>query len=422
MVGWLSPSTCYLPRALRISHDLDRTLGEDITALLAVPQFDLQEHHEAIRIEIWQALESVLASQRFVLGPQVVQLEEAMASMIGVRHAVSCASGTDALLLPLRALASRICKEGPSSGARQEGPEVVVPAFTFFATAGAAWNAGLRPVFCDVDPDTFNVSGDTVAAAVTDRTVAVVPVHLFGQMAPVEGIRKVLGVREIMLLEDSAQATGSRRLIGDDWVAAGAVGDAAAFSFFPTKNLGGLGDGGMITTDDDVLADVLRDVRVHGGHEMVGTNSRLDTIQAAVLLAKLPYLDHWIAARRANAALYDELLADFEPVTTPVVGDGNFHTYNQYTIRAERRDELRVFLEGKGIGSGVYYPVPLPLRPCFHDLGYAPGDFPVAEALCEDVLSLPIYPELGEERVRIVAEAVRDFYGVGEPQPPIPCT
>jgi dTDP-4-amino-4,6-dideoxygalactose transaminase len=266
-----------------------------------------------------------------------------------------------------------------------------------------------------VDRNTFNVTADTVALSLTDRTLAVVPVHLFGQMAPVEGIREMLGGRDIMLLEDSAQATGARRLSGDDWVAAGAAGDAAAFSFFPTKNLGGFGDGGMITTDDSVLADLLRDVRVHSGHEMVGTNSRLDTLQAAVLLAKLPYLDRWIAGRRDNAALYDELLADLEPVTTPVVEEGNFHTYNQYTIRAERRDELRTFLEGKGIGSGLYYPVPLHLQPCFQVLGYSAGDFPVAETLCGEVLSLPIYPELGEERVRIVAATVRDFYGAGEP-------
>ena len=390
-----------------------------------VPLFDLQAQFASVREAVAVRLEATLASQRFILGPEVTELEQAFAALVGARHAIGCASGTDALLLPLRARANRAGAE--RSGSLDSRPEVVVPAFTFFATAGAAWNAGLRPVFCDVDRDTFNVTADTVARALTDRTVAVVPVHLFGQMAPVEVIREVLAGRDILLLEDSAQATGARRLIDGDWVATGAASDAAAFSFFPTKNLGGFGDGGMITTNDEVLAEVLRKVRVHGGHkmyhhEMVGTNSRLDTLQAAVLLAKLPYLDRWIAGRRTNAALYEELLADLEPVTTPVVGEGNFHTYNQYTIRAERRDELRAFLDGKGIGSGVYYPVPLHLQPCFQTLGYAPGDFPVAEALCEEVLSLPIYPELGEERVRIVAAAVRDFYGVGEPRPPLPCT
>ena len=381
----------------------------------AVPLFDLQDQFASVREVVAARLNATLDSQRFILGPEVTELEQAFAALVGASHAIGCASGTDALLLSLRAHAER----SDSIDAR---PEVVVPAFTFFATAGAAWNAGLRPVFCDVDGDTFNVTADTVARSLTDRTIAVVPVHLFGQMAPVEGIREVLASRDILLLEDSAQATGARRLIDGDWVSTGAASDAAAFSFFPTKNLGGFGDGGMITTDDDVLAEVLRKVRVHGGQEMVGTNSRLDTLQAAVLLAKLPYLDQWIAGRRANAVLYDELLADLEPVATPVVGEGNFHTYNQYTIRAERRDELRAFLERKGIGSGVYYPVPLHLQPCFQVLGYAAGDFPMAEALCEEVLSLPIYPELGEERVRIVAAAVRDFYGVGEPRLPLPCT
>ena len=381
----------------------------------AVPLFDLKDQFASVREAVAARLDATLDSQQFILGPEVSQMEQAFSALVGTKHAIGCASGTDALLLTLRVHAER-------SGTFDSRPDVVVPAFTFFATAGAAWNAGLRPVFCDVDRDTFNVTADTVARSLTDRTVAVVPVHLFGQMAPVEGIRETLAGRDIVLIEDSAQATGARRLIGGDRVAAGAAGDAAAFSFFPTKNLGGFGDGGMITTDDSVLADVLRKVRVHGGHEMVGTNSRLDTLQAAVLLAKLPYLDQWIAGRRTNAALYEELLADLEPVTTPVVGEGNFHTYNQYTIRAERRDELRAFLEGKEIGSGVYYPVPLHLQPCFQVLGYAAGDFPVAEALCEEVLSLPIYPELGEERVRIVAAAVRDFYRVGEPRPPLPCT
>jgi dTDP-4-amino-4,6-dideoxygalactose transaminase len=390
-----------------------------------VPLFDLQDQFGSVREAVASRLDATLASQRFILGPEVAELEQAFTELVGAGHAIGCASGTDALLLPLRARANRAGWE--PYGSLDSRPEVVVPAFTFFATGGAAWNAGLRPVFCDVDHETFNVTADTVSRALTDRTVAVVPVHLFGQMAPVERIREVLKGRDILLLEDSAQATGARCLIGGDWVATGAAGDVSAFSFFPTKNLGGFGDGGMITTDDHVLAEVLRQVRVHGGHKMyhhgmVGTNSRLDTIQAAVLLAKLPYLDQWIAGRRANAALYDELLADLEPVATPVVGEGNFHTYNQYTIRAERRDELQAFLDGRGIGSGVYYPVPLHLQPCFQDLGYAAGDFPVTEALCKEVLSLPIYPELGEDRVRIVAAAVRDFYGVGEPRLPLPCT
>ena len=382
----------------------------------AVALFDLKEQFETVRDVVESRLDAALAAQRFILGPEVAEMEATFAALVGVSHAIGCASGTDALLLPLRARADRASGPGLPQGGRDDRPEVIVPAFTFFATAGAAWNSGLRPVFCDVDRDTFNVTATSVASALTDRTVAVVPVHLYGQMAPVEEIREMLGDRDILLLEDSAQATGARRRIGGEWVTTGAAGDAAAFSFFPTKNLGGFGDGGMITTDDDGLADVLRKLRVHGGHkmyhhEMVGTNSRLDTLQAAVLLAKLPYLDRWITARQGNAALYDELLADLPPVTTPVVAEGNLHTYNQYTIRAERRDELRAFLEERKIGTGVYYPAPLHLQPCFATLGYEPGDFPVAESLCDEVLSLPIYPELGEESVRTVAAAVREFYG-----------
>ena len=370
-----------------------------------VPLFDLLDQFASVREAVTARLDATLVSQQFVLGPEVAELEESFAGLVGASYAIGCSSGTDALLLSLRAQLSK-------SGSPDSHPEVVVPAFTFFATAGAAWNAGLRPTFCDVDPDTFNVTAETVAPALSDRTVAVVPVHLFGQMAPMGEIREVLGAQGILLLEDSAQATGAKQLVGSEWISAGAAGDASAFSFFPTKNLGGFGDGGMITTDDLALADSLRDIRVHGSQNIVGTNSRLDTIQAAVLLAKLPYLDQWLAGRRANAALYDELLADLEAVSTPVVGEGNFHTYNQYTIRAERRNELRSFLEGKGIGSGVYYPVPLHLQPCFQALKYRPGAFPVAETLCEEVLSLPIYPELGEERVGIVAAGIREFYGV----------
>ena len=377
----------------------------------AVAQFDLAEQHDALGEEIQRAIAGVFASQKFILGPQVGELEQRMADRIGCAHAIACASGTDALLLPLRDLASRHGLEsGVSPDRSADLPEVVVPAFTFFATAGAVWNAGLRPAFCDVDEGTFNATGKTVRAAAGSRTVGVIPVHLFGHMAPLDEI--AAAVEEgVFLLEDVAQATGART----GSASAGAIGHAGSFSFFPTKNLGGIGDGGMITTSDDALADRLRKLRVHGGHKMyhhetVGTNSRLDTIQAAVLLAKLPYLDGWIEARRRHAALYDELLADLVPVRTPVVAGETFHTYNQYTIRVERRDGLRDHLSSRGIGTGVYYPTPLHLQPCFRSLEYAVGDLPVSERLCDEVLSLPVYPELGEERARVVAEAIRTFY------------
>ena len=381
----------------------------------AIPQFDLHDQHGALTADLEAAIARVMASRRFILGPQVAELEQAVAALVGVPHAVGCGSGTDALLLPLRDLAHRIGADSPLA-LRDAGcvPEVVVPAFTFFATAGAVWNAGLRPVFCDVDEATFNVTAGTVSTACGPATVGVVPVHLFGQMSAIEEIRRAVAP-DLFILEDAAQATGARRMSGGTEIHAGAGGDACAFSFFPTKNLGSLGDGGLITTGDGELADRLRKLRVHGGvkmhqHDVVGTNSRLDTVQAAVLLAKLPHLDRWLEARRSNAALYDQLLADLEAVRTPTVAEGNYHTYNQYTIRAERRDELRSHLTELGIGTGIYYPAPLHLQPCFQPLGHAPGDYPVAERLCEDVLSLPVYPELGEGRVRVVARAIRSFY------------
>ncbi len=371
----------------------------------AIPLFDLKEQFAQVEDDVRRAMESVFDSQRFVMGPEVEALEEAFRAAVGVPHAVACASGTDALLLPLKALQA------------ETGDEAVVPAFTFFATAGAVWNAGLAPVFCDVDEATFNVTADTVAEALGERTRAVVPVHLYGQMAPVEAIRALPGMHGgVLLLEDAAQATGATRQIEGREVAAGAAGDAGAFSFFPTKNLGGFGEGGMVTVRDDELAEDVRKLRVHGGrqmyhHEMVGTNSRLHTLQAAVLLAKLPRLQGWIEARRRHAAVYDAVLADVPGVRIPVVAPGNHHTYNQYTLRVEGRDALREALQGQGIGTGLYYPVPLHLQPCFAELGGQEGRFPVAERLCGEVVSLPVYPELGEERAARVAEAVRGFYG-----------
>ncbi len=365
----------------------------------SVPLLDLTAQYRSIRNEVDAAVLAVLESQRFVLGPEVEALEAELADYLGVQHAVGCASGTDALLLALKALDA------------EPGSDVIVPSFTFFATAGAVWNAGLRPVFCDVDPDTFNVTAASMDAVWTDRTVAVVPVHLFGQMAAMAEIRTLAGLRGASVLEDAAQAIGARSPAG----VAGSAGDAAAFSFFPTKNLGAFGDGGLVTTDDQALAERVAKLRVHGGrqmyhHEMVGTNSRLDALQAAVLRVKLRHLDGWTAARRENACRYEGMLAGVDGVRTPVVAEGNFHIYNQYTIRAERRDELQAHLGGCGIGSGVYYPVPLHLQPCFSSLGYGPGDLPVTEALCGEVLSLPIFPELGDDRQAFVAETIRDFY------------
>ncbi len=371
---------------------------------MSVPFLDLSQQYESISSELDAAVQGVVRSQRFILGEPVERLESRLADLLGVEYAVGCASGTDALLLPLRAFWSK------------SSDEVVIPAFTFFATAGAVWNAGFRPAFCDVDPVTFNLTRESVEAAWTEETRGVVPVHLYGQMAPMAEIGSLAEERGGFVLEDAAQAIGaSQRSTTGLVTMAGAAGDAGAFSFFPTKNLGGFGDGGLISTNDRALADKLRKTRVHGGlqmyhHEMVGTNSRLDALQAAVLLAKLPHLEGWADARRANAALYSELLADVAEVITPDTSPGNTHVYNQYTIRARRRDELRAHLDAQRIGNALYYPVPLHLQACFAELGYREGDLPVSEKLCEEVVSLPIFPELGEERVEAVTDAIRAFY------------
>ena len=366
---------------------------------MSVPFLDLTLQYRSIRTEIDEAIQRVVASQAFVMGPEVQGLEEEIAAYIGVPHAVGVASGTDAILLPLKALDPR------------PGDEVVIPAFTFFATAGAVWNAGFKPVFCDVDPVSFNVTAETLDAAWTARTRATVPVHLYGQMAPMDEIRALASRRGAFVLEDAAQAIGASQ----GGAMAGSAGDAGAFSFFPTKNLGGFGDGGIITTTDDGLAEKVAKLRVHGGrqmyhHEMVGTNSRLDALQAAVLRVKLKHLDGWTRLRRRNAALYDEVLAGVDGVRTPVALPHQLHVYNQYTLRVDRRDELRAFLAERGIGNGLYYPLGLHLQACFASLGGREGDLPNTERLTREVVSLPIFPELTEGQIMEVAESIRSFY------------
>jgi len=392
---------------------------------MAVPFLDLKLQYHALKSELDQAVSRVVGSQQFILGPEVQGLEEELAEYLGCPFAVGVASGTDALLLPLMALEP------------EPGDEVVVPAFTFFATAGAAWNSGFTPVFCDVDADTFNITAETVAAAWTSRTRAVIPVHLYGQMAPMPEIRALAREKGAFVLEDAAQCIGARQryaaatlsagsagvpslalaedVTGEGWAMAGSLGDAGAFSFFPTKNLGGFGDGGLVTTADETLAEKIAKLRVHGGrqmysHEMVGTNSRLDALQAAILRAKLPHLESWAEGRRRHASLYDEILSDLPGVRTPVVTPDNVHVYNQYTLRVDRRDELREHLGARGIGSGLYYPKGLHLQECFAGLGRREGDLPVTERLTTEVLSLPIFPELTEGQIMEVAEAVREFY------------
>lgn len=365
-----------------------------------MPFIDLARQHDAVGEAVRARIDEVIRSQRFVLGEPVEELEAAIAELCGVRHGVGVASGTDALLLPLRALDL------------ERGDEVITTPFTFFATAGAIHNAGATPVFVDIEPDTFNLSPDAVRAAITPRTRAIVPVHLFGQMANMAALCKIADEAGLFVLEDAAQSIGARQRVEGAWRAPGQVGDAAAFSFFPTKNLGGYGDGGMVVTDNDTVAARLRRLRVHGGlqmyhHEEVGTNSRLDALQAAVLLAKLPYLEGWNAARREHAAAYHGALAPLETngyLRRPTTRSDSQSVFNLYTVRARRRDALQSFMRTEGVGTAVYYPVPLHLQPCFEHLGHGPGDLPESERAARDVLSIPIFAELSPpERARVVA-------------------
>ncbi len=369
---------------------------------MAVPLLDLRAQHATIRDDVVGAMMRVVDDQAFILGAPVEQLENALAELSGTRFAVGCANGTDALLLALRAL---------DIG---RGDEVVTTPFTFFATAGTIHNVGARPVFADIDPDNFNLSPQAAAAAVTPTTKAVIPVDLFGQLAPLDAI--AAAIPDLPMIEDAAQAIGATREIGGKAVRAGEMATIGTFSFFPSKNLGGYGDGGMIVTQDEALAARLRRLRVHGGlktyfHDEVGFNSRLDALQAAVLLAKLPHLEQWSAARRRNATYYDAAFAGLSEVKTPPVDPQNVSIYNQYTLRVERRDELQSHLKSGGIGHSVYYPLPLHLQPCFAYLGYREGACPESERAAKEVVSLPIYPELTEGQLDEVVGAVRGFYG-----------
>ncbi len=370
-----------------------------------VPLLDLMAQYETIRGEVLPALLRAIERQQFILGEEVAALEQAVAELSGARHGVGCASGTDALLLPLKTLTL------------EPGDEVICPAFTFFATAGTIHNAGGTPVFAEIDPGTFNVTASTVEAAITPRTRAIVVVHLFGQMADLGPILELATRRGLVVIEDAAQAIGARRRIGDTWRKAGELGTVGALSFFPTKNLGGWGDGGMMVTQDDALAARLRRLRTHGGgkqyhHDEVGFNSRLDTLQAAVLLAKLPHLATWSAARRARAARYTEAFSDHPAIQAPTVDPANEHIFHQYTVRADRRDALVAHLRARGIGCAVYYPLGLHLQPCFAHLGYRAGALPETERAMTSVVSLPVYPELTEPQQEAVIAAVRDFYTV----------
>jgi len=368
-----------------------------------IPLLDLKAQFETIKEDVLRALLEVADSQRFIMGEPVKQLEEAISKYVGSEFAIACASGTDALLLSLKALKL------------EPGDEVITSPFTFFATAGAIHNAGGTPVFADIEPSTFNIDPAHVQAAITSRTRAIVPVHLFGQMARMEDVMPLCEQHGLALIEDAAQAIGARREIDGEWRMAGELGTTGAFSFFPSKNLGGWGDGGIMTTQDADLAQRLARLRTHGGakqyhHEEIGTNSRLDTVQAAILLAKLPRLDEWNVARRNHAEVYADGLAGISTVTVPHTDPANEHVYNQYTIRTSRRDELRSFLSERSIGCAVYYPKALHMQPCFEHLGYKEGQLPESDRACDEVLSLPVYPELSTDQQQVVIDTIREFH------------
>jgi len=365
--------------------------------LTRVPLLDIPRQTAAIRGELDAAIGRVLDHGQFILGPEVRALEERVADYCGTRFAIGCASGSDALLLALMGLGIG------------RGDRVVTTPFTFFATAGSIHHLGAVPVFVDIDPVTFNMDPALLEDALKAGARAVMPVHLFGQCAEMDEINAVAARFGVPVVEDAAQAIGAeyrgRR--------AGSLSACGCFSFFPSKNLGGFGDGGLITTDDEVLAARLRMLRVHGSkvkyyHEAVGINSRLDTLQAAILLVKMRYLDEWTERRRANAALYREC-PNSAAIVLPAESAGIRHVYNQFTVRVAGRDELRRKLSEAGIGAEVYYPVPLHLQDCFAYLGYKTGDFPHSEAAAREVLSLPIEPGLGPAEIEAVCAQLRDW-------------
>jgi dTDP-4-amino-4,6-dideoxygalactose transaminase len=368
---------------------------------LRVPLLDLTHQYASIRTEIRAALDRVCDSQQFILGAEVAALEAEVAAFCRTRFAVGVSSGTDGLLAALMALDIA------------DGDEVIVPAYSFFATAGTVARLGARPVFVDIEPETFNIDAAAIADAITARTRAVVPVHLFGRCADMAAIQGAAARRDVAVIEDAAQAIGAHDITGR---LAGTMGAMGCLSFYPSKNLGAFGDAGMIITDDGHLDRRLRVLRMHGEtakyeHAVVGGNFRLDALQAAVLRVKLKHLAAWNRARCANAERYRRLFAEArvpEHVRLPDPGAG--HAYNQFVIRVDDRDGLRTFLQERGIGTEIYYPTPLHLQPCFSDLGHKSGDFPAAEAAAQHSLALPIYPELTEDQQRYVTDAIAAFY------------
>jgi dTDP-4-amino-4,6-dideoxygalactose transaminase len=365
---------------------------------MQVPLLDLKAQYATIKDQVEPVILEVCRSQGCIGGPRLVEFEEKIAAYCGCKYAIGVSSGTDALLLALMAL-----EIGP-------GDEVIVPAFTFGATAEVVARVGAVPVFVDVDPDTYNVTAELISQRITEKTCGVIVVHLFGQMVDMKPVTNLAKRKEIFVIEDACQSIGASQ----GGTRCGNFGEFGCFSFYPTKNLGCFGDGGLVVTNDENRASTARMLRNHGqhaqyGYKVIGGNFRMDAIQAAVLNIKLKYLDQWSGKRSEHATIYDGLL-DGTPVKTPVIAGNNVSVYNQYTIKAPKRDELRAYLADKGIGTGVYYPTGLHLEECFRSLGYKIGDMPVTEKLCKEVVSLPVFPELRLEQIEFVAESIRSFY------------
>jgi dTDP-4-amino-4,6-dideoxygalactose transaminase len=366
-----------------------------------VPLLDLQAQYKPLRAEILAAIERVCDSQRFIMGPEITSLEQEMAAMLGVRHAVAVSSGTDALLLALMALGINA------------GDEVVTPTYSFFATAGTVARLGATPVFVDIEETTFNMDPAKLSAAITSKTKAIIPVHLFGQSAEMEDVLNVASKAGIPVVEDAAQAIGATYKSQP----VGGLGAFGCFSFFPSKNLGAFGDAGLVTTNDGALAKKARLLRTHGMepryyHHLVGANFRMDALQAAILRVKAPHLAGWTERRRANADRYRALFQNaglLDRLTLPVEAPERRHIYNQFVIRASDRDGLKKHLDAAGIGNEIYYPVPFHQQPCFAYLGHRAGDFPKAERAAQESLAIPIYSELTLEQQQTVVAAVAAF-------------
>lgn len=369
---------------------------------MKVPMLDLSEQYQELRTEVLEVLDQVMGSSRFILGDNVKKLEEDVAKYSNVAYGIGCGNGSDAIHIALQAMGV-----GP-------GDEVITTAFTFFATGGAIVRAGAKPVYVDIDPVTFNIDPEKIEDAITENTKAIIPVHLYGQMADMERISEIAKKHNLGVVEDAAQAIGAKH----KGKSVGELGSAATYSFFPTKNLGAYGDGGMIVTDDADIAEKSSVIRVHGSkpkyyHHVLGYNSRLDELQAAVLNVKFPHLDRWSDLRREKASTYTSLLKEKlgDLVVTPVEKEGNHHVFHQYTLRVENRDELQNYLKEQGVSTMVYYPLPLHVQPVFADLGYKEGDLPETEKAAREAISLPMFPELKTEQQEYVVAKIAEFYG-----------